>query len=150
MKYVLLSCILGMLVLSGCATPKPLVDCRNTPEPQELKGSNIFIRYMAYKWAMANDDNNRYAAALSNRVGSDALFRDVEFSFKDIKTKGEKDGVFTCTATLEYRVKTPINFKENPHITEPIEYTLRRAKNGVGIGMGITKPDIQAYVKGKE
>lgn len=147
MKYVLLSCILGMLVLGGCATPKPreLVDCRNTPEPQELKGYGKFIGYMVSQWAKASDDNNRYAAALSNRVGLEALLRDVEFSFKDIKTKGEKDGVFTCTATLEYRVKTPINFKENPHITEPIEYTLRRAKNGVGIGMGITKPDIKAY-----
>lgn len=147
MKYVLLSCILGMLVLSGCATPKPreLVDCRNTPLPQELKGYRTFIKYMAGQWAKASDDNNEWAVALSNRAGVEAVLRNVEFSFKDIKTKGEKDGVFTCTATLEYRVKTPINFKENPHITEPIEYTLRRAKNGVGIGMGITKPDIKAY-----
>lgn len=123
MKYVLLSCILGMLVLSGCGEPKPrkLESCKNTPLPYELRGYKELNKFMALNLYNRSADTVFLMRNMASNAGVKPEDLEVDFSFKDIKTIEEKDGVFTCTATLEYRVKTPINFKENPHITEPIE-----------------------------
>lgn len=141
MKYVLLSCILGMLVLSGCGEPKPrkLESCKNTPTPWELRGYKELHKYMLTRVMRNNEVTDYFVTNTARKLGIKPEDLKIEFRFKDIKTKGEEDGVFTCTATLEYDLKqTAI-----PAVSEPIEYTLHRVGNG--IGFTLTKPDIKAY-----
>ncbi|WP_276925416.1 hypothetical protein [Helicobacter japonicus] len=142
MKYVLLSCILGMLVLSGCGEPKPrkLESCKNTPLPYELRGYKELNKFMALNLYNRSADTVFLMRNMASNAGVKPEDLEVDFSFKDIKTIEEKDGVFTCTANLEYELKrTRFNIKDSTKI----EYTLHRVGNG--IGFTITKPDIKAY-----